>query len=359
MPRATEHEPFLGRVTRTGTWEELSRGTYRVILEALESGDYDLAAELLPVTVMEAQELHDIYGVWPADIVDWMLSAGADAQDVAAARARLLTLIADGVEPDWEGAWSSYRALTDVALVMCLARDPQASAAVMRAHEQWRMAHDQAIDHVYGLLDVAVTLLGEECLPDVWNHLMSEWYDEHERRLSPRNQPWSESARQLAVAIVDGFHGHLSGVDRLGDVEFIDEPDRIGFRFAPCGSGGRVMRDDTTDGKPRMEPPYGFSVTSKAYDWSFGQAGVCSYCVHCCLLNMTQPIDRLGFPERVIEPPVWPQSREGGSCTWWVYRDPSLVPDDVYTRLGRTRARVEGATDGDVDDIDAKEVQSS
>lgn len=99
------------------------------------------------------------------------------------------------------------------------------------------------------------------------------------------------------------------------------------------------MRDDTTDGQPRMEPPFGFSVTTEAHDWSFGAAGVCSYCVHCCLLNMTMPMDRLGYPTRVIEPPTWPAAREGGTCTWWVYRDPSLVPDAVFHQVGRSPDR--------------------
>jgi hypothetical protein len=337
---ATRHEPFLGRVTRAGTWDDLARGTYRVVLDAVGNGDWELVLELLPVTVLEAEELHEVYGGWPDRIVAWLRQADVDAGLLAAELARVRQVVDGGREPRWEAAWQRYVDLTEEAVACARRREPEeTAAAVLAARDHWRDNHDRAVDRVYGLLDVGVRLLGEECLPRLWDHLMSEWYDDHCARLDVASQPWSESARQLGIAIVDGFHAHLTGVDRLGDVEYLEEEDRFGFRFAPCGSGGRVMRADTTDGSPRMEDPYGFSVTTAPHDWSFGSAGVCSYCVHCCLLNMTTPMDRLGYPTRVIEPPLWPAAREGGTCTWWVYRDPSLVPDEVYQRVGRSPER--------------------
>lgn len=339
MADTTRFEAFLGRDARAGSWEELSRGTYRVILEALDSGEWHVAEELLPVTILEAEELHGIYGVWPRQIAQFLLAEGAVADEADAGRRRLWTAIGDGTEPDWEGAWQRYLEHTATAASLAAVRDEGTREAVLRAHETWRAAHDQAVDLVYGLVDLCFRLLGEGSVPRVWDHLMSPWYDDHATRLSTANQPWSESARQLKLAIVDGFHAHLSGTDRLGDVELITEPGRTGFRFAPCGSGGRVLRDDTTGGRPRVEEPFAFSVTTEPHDWSFGEAGVCTYCVHCCLLNMTMPMDRLGYPTRVIEPPTWPDAREGGTCTWWVYDDPSLVPDSVYERVGRTPDR--------------------
>lgn len=339
MADTTRFEAFLGRDARAGSWEELARGTYRVILDALGAGSWQVAEELLPVTILEAEELHDIYGVWPGQIADFLLAEGADAGAVENGRRRLWAAIGDGSEPDWEGAWQRYVELTSVATSLAAARDDGTRDAVLQAHETWRSAHDQAVDHVYGMVDLCFRLLGEGSVPRVWDHLMSPWYDDHATRLSTANQPWSESARQLKLAIVDGFHAHLSGTDRLGDVELLTEPGRTGFRFAPCGSGGRVLRDDTTGGRPRVEEPFAFSVTTEPHDWSFGEVGVCTYCVHCCLLNMTMPIDRLGYPTRVIEPPTWPDAREGGTCTWWVYDDPSLVPDSVYERVGRVPDR--------------------
>ncbi len=339
MSSLTHYEPFLGRLTRSGSWSALAKGTYRVIAEALEEGDWDVASTLLPITLLEAEELHEVYGSWPGQIRAWTIGQGASAALIEQDVHRLWVLIGDGAEPDFESAWAEYTRLTEAAVSLAQAHDPTVGEMVNRARSTWQQAHDQAVDHVYGMLDIAVRHLGEACLPTIWDHLMFDWYGEHVRRFDPKNQPWEESARQLALAIADGFHGHLSGEARLGDIEFLEEDDRIGFRFAPCGSGGRVLRDDMTNGRPRPEEPYRFHVTKEAHDWSFGKAGVCSYCVHCCLLNMTMPIDRLGYPTRVIDPPTWPEARDGGTCTWWVYRDPSLVPVEVYEALGRSAPR--------------------
>jgi hypothetical protein len=119
----------------------------------------------------------------------------------------------------------------------------------------------------------------------------------------------------------------------------LEEGDRWGFRFAPCGSGGRTLSDYEAPDGPRPGPPFEFSVTTQQHDWAWNKTGVCSYCVHCCLLNELVPIDRLGYPTRTVDPPVWPDDRAEPRCTWWVYKDPSLVPDDVYARVGRTPER--------------------
>jgi hypothetical protein len=62
------------------------------------------------------------------------------------------------------------------------------------------------------------------------------------------------------------------------------------------------------------------------------RSGVCLHCAHCCQLQQRAPIERLGFPLRVIDPPT--QGQTPATCTWSIYKDPSKVPDDAYTRVG-------------------------
>ncbi len=329
------HESFLGRAARTGSWEDLARGTYRVIGEQIEAGNREAAAELLRVTILEAEELHDIYGHWTDDVLQWLRARNATGLDDEVARLR--GLLGDEAFDGFEEGWHGYCRLTDAATDAVLAGAPDARERVEQARAQWQRVHDGAVDALYGVLDVAVRRTGEESLREIWDLLMGDWYDAHERRLDVKRQDWAESARQLRVAILDGFHAHLTGPDRLGDVELIEEPDRWGFRFAPCGSGGRTMSEAASEGGARPGPPYGFAVTTQRHDWAWNTEGICAYCVHCCLLNELVPIDRLGYPTRVIDAPVWPADREDPTCTWWVYKDPSLVPDDVYARVGRTR----------------------
>ncbi|MDP1879137.1 MAG: hypothetical protein Q8M17_16435 [Actinomycetota bacterium] len=333
--RGVAYEAFLGRDARSGEWAELARGTYRVVLEEIEQGLPESAVRLLDVTLLEAEELHEIYGHWTDDVLAWLQARNADGLDADVARLR--GLLGDQAFDGFEEGWQSYCGLTAAAAASILAGEHDAAERVEAARARWQLTHDAAVDALYGVLDIAVRREGEACLREIWDLLMGDWYDAHERRLDVRHQDWPESSRQLRMAILDGFHGHLTGPDRLGDVQLIEEQDRWGFRFAPCGSGGRTMSDAASDGGARPGPPYGFAVTTEPHDWAWNTVGVCAYCVHCCLLNELTPIDRLGYPTRVIDPPVWPDDRADPTCTWWVYKDPSLVPEAVYRRVGRER----------------------
>lgn len=108
MADTTRFEAFLGRDARAGSWRTLPRHLPRDPRTALDSGEWHVAEELLPVTILEAEELHDIYGVWPGQIAEFLLAEGAGRNKVDAGRRRLWTAIGDGSEPDWEGAWQRY-----------------------------------------------------------------------------------------------------------------------------------------------------------------------------------------------------------------------------------------------------------
>jgi hypothetical protein len=338
-------EPSLGRIVRVGSPAHLGGGSFKAALEALAARRYKDAAELVSVTVLEADELRDVFDRWPRSTRQWVLDQGAQVAELERLVTRLETLLDPGV-PGIAEAWPSYVELVQDAAGLCRAGADGASKAVQAAHDYWMRVHDRAVDLTSGMVDVAVRLLGEDVVGDLWDHLMADWYAVHEQRYDLRNQPWQESARQLMVAVFDGFHAHLTGFDRSGDIEVIEETDRIGFRFAPCGSGGRSLAAGITDGAPRAAAPYNFAVTTRPHDWAWNKVGICSYCVHCCQLNERMPITRLGYPTRVIDPPTWPATDENPSCTWWVYRDPSLVPDDVYERVGATPDRRPARTDG-------------
>lgn len=338
VPAVVAFEPSLGRNARVGTWAELAQGTFRTAVDKLRAGEFDNAAALIEVSLLEADELREIYEEWPDRTVGWITDRGAAQADLDVALRRLTDLIGETAMAGIQSEWDQFVQGVTLAAERCRAQDPAAAEDIENARLIWLGIHDRAVDRISGTIDIAVRLIGEEALGDLWSFLMADWYDIHERRYSLDNQSWSESAHQLMVAIVDGFHAHLTGVSRQGDIELIEEPDRIGFRFAPCGSGGRSLDPAITSGQPRAATPFGFAVTTERHDWAWNTRGICSYCVHCCLLNELIPIDRLGYPTRVIDPPTWPDSRNDASCTWWVYKHPSLVPEAVYERVGRTPA---------------------
>lgn len=330
------YEPSLGRDARTGSWEELARGTFREAIDVLARGRAEDAAQLVEVSLLEAQELREIYEAWPIAIVDWLRAEGVSQEQVASSLDRLSALLSCDLSHGIEEGWPAYVAAVETAAASCRSFDDDAPELIEQARLVWQQLHDDAVDRVSGVIDIAVKILGESRLVDLWDVLLADWYGAHATRYDLENQSWDISTRQLMVAIVDGFHAHLAGTARQGDIEVIEEKNRVGFRFAPCGSGGRSVDVEITNGRPLAGAPYEFAVTTEAHDWAWNKVGVCSYCVHCCLLNEVMPIDRLGYPTRVIDPPTWPESMENSACTWWVYRHPSLVPDEVYARVGRT-----------------------
>lgn len=335
IPPVVRFEPSLGRDARAGDWAELARGTFREAIDKLRAGELEAAAQLVEVTLLEADELRDVYDRWPDTLIAWMKTQGARPDDIDQQLQRLTGLIGQAAIDGIEAQWPAFQARVDEAATQCRAGNTEAANTIEAARAAWQTIHDQAVDRLSGMIDIGVRLLGENSLGALWDHLLSEWYDVHARRYSLDNQPWTESAHQLMIAIVDGFHAHLSGPDRQGDIDIIHEPDRTGFRFSPCGSGGRSVSSAITDGQPRAGTPFDFAVTTEPHDWAWNTVGVCSYCVHCCLLNEVMPIDRLGYPTRVIDPPVWPTEQSTAPCTWWIYHDPAHVPDSVYHRVGR------------------------
>jgi hypothetical protein len=333
---AIRYHPLLGRRTRAGTWSELAVGTFREAVRALREGRFEAAEALGHYGVDEGREAHDLYPLFVRQARRFMLREGMPGPSLAEEEARILENLRmpDGSRFDFEQGWTGFVALVeDFARACGEERAAEAESLLERARETWRQVHDRACDWVYGLVDLCARHLGEDRVVDLWDELMAPVYPSRQRYDVDRT-PWSESFEVLMLDTAETFRGHLSGPERMGDLEVSEEPDRWVFRFDPCGTGGRTYREDSEGGPPRMEPPYNYAVTTRPHDWSWGKRGVCLYCVHCCQLQERIPIRQLGYPVRVVDPPTWPEARAGGKCTWSVYKNPALVPEEAYRRVG-------------------------
>jgi hypothetical protein len=337
--------PGLGRPSRGGTWEEQATSTFRTAARAAAEGRTDDAVSLARYAIQESKEAHQLYPVFVEEARRFLVASGVDRGVVAKEERRILDNLRmpDGSEFDFEEGWRGLREGIDRFEAACRAGETPGAVAILDgARETWRRSHDRACDWVYGMVDVCARLLGEDRVVDLWDAMMGPFYPSRDRYDVDRT-PWSESLEVLAVDTLETFRGHLSGPERTGDVEVTEEEDRFVFRFDPCGTGGRTYRPDAEGGPPRMEPPFNYAVTTRPHDWSWGKEGVCLYCVHCCQLQERVPIERFGYPIRVVDPPVWPEARSGGKCTWYVYKDPSLIPDEAYRRVGAERPEAVGS----------------
>ena len=281
-----------GREVRTGTWREQAEPTPDRIEAARREGRHADAAALARHLVVEAQEIHDLYGEWTRRIPE---IAGLAAADPAP------------FERDWRAfadACSAFAESTNLDELLGL----------------WEVAHDRHLEHVATLVDEAVERLGEDRLGELWAELQRDGIAFYRETYGP-DRPWPQSAERLVQSAIEGMHGHLGGPRRRGEVTVAEHADRIALSFDVCGSGGRLLAGRA------------HGVVDGAHGFAWSTRGVCRYCVHCCVLQQLTPIDDLGYPARVIDPPT----RPGDSCTWTVYRDPSLVPDEAFARVGRRR----------------------
>ena len=151
----------------------------------------------------------------------------------------------------------------------------------------------------------------------------------------------------------EAMRGHLVGPERTGDMELVELEDRFILRFDPCGSGQRTVRGDWIEGTPaahgaalRLDGDGGARTPGTT-----ATPGVCLYCAHCIVLMEEMPMDRFGYPVRVIDPPLYPDTNKDPNvrqkCQWQMFKDPTRCPRSTTTRVGRTKPAsfgVQGAT---------------
>jgi hypothetical protein len=303
--------------------------TFTLIEAAVASGDGAAAAELTRYTITEMAEPIAVFPPFHERAREFLAQHGVGAPEIEVAENELAAR-RPGVSTDLAASWESYVAVARrCATSLDSGSNEEALHELLSELDSWRPAHDLACDLVHLHFAICAERLGENLIGEMWDYLLGAFYSTRDK-YDTFETPWEQSFKALLLDAFETFRGHLSGPDRRGDIEITDEPDRVKVTFAPCGSGGRGFLSG-----PDREPS--FAVTATAHDWSWNKEGVCLYCVHCCQLQQRVPIKRFGYPVRVVEPPTWPEQGGTGRCTWYVYKDHSLVPDEAYEAVGETR----------------------
>jgi hypothetical protein len=320
-----------------------TESTYALARRAITAGDAPEGARRIRQMLGEAAEGRELFPLFIERARRFLLGRGVTAAAVAGEEHRILSLLgatADGAL-DMPRQWASTAEVAARAEQACLAGDRRAaSELVEELRSAWVTVHDRFCDIVCALFSLAAGELGESVVGAMWDDAIADMYPTRDEYGAER-RPWAESVELLLADAAVSLRGHLSGPGRAGEVSLREEEDRWVFRFEPCGSGGRTMRADANaDGAARVGPPFGFRVTTQEHDWAWRTKGVCLYCAHCCQLQERASITRLGYPVRVVEPPVWGTTEPRDYCTWSVYKDPQLVPAEAYRRVGATKPGV-------------------
>lgn len=332
---------ILGRRVRAGELSDQRISTVDKIQEALAAGDYARAAELGDFFADEAEVVYGIYRGWIPQLIDFLLDRGSSLDEVTELNERILSLLAlpAGRRFYARRLWSEFRRAVREFVQACGAeRAEEASTRLETMWDTWRQLHDRDVDHIYGLMDAIVRRHGEATLAQMWDAIIGDLFSSRYAKFNIAEYSWSESLWTNLYLVMEAMRGHLVGPGRKGNFEFEEDDDRYTFRFDPCGSGGHTLRgDDEVEGTPpRMEPPYGWGVTTEEHDFAWNTKGVCYYCSNCCVVMQLKPIDAFGYPVRVVEPPTYP-SNTHAKCTWHVYKDPTNVPERYYRAVGREK----------------------
>lgn len=342
--------PSIGRRARTDSWEEQKISTYRKIREAIEDGRWDDAARLTNYFVDEGRVCFGIYRQWIPDLNGFLAENGVSKADLDEVNAGIVAKLAlpDGTEWNPYAQWDRFLTAIEAA-VGAIHREEKERALelVDDAKETWRRCHDRDVDHTYGLMSEVVARLGEGSIGRMWDKVIVPLFSWRYDKFDIDKNTWDNALYTLMLVACEAMRGHLVGPERTGDMELIETEDRYILRFDPCGSGGRTLRGDTIEGTPsRMEPPYDWTVSQEPHTWNHGQTGICHYCTHCIVLMEELPMDRFGYPVRVIDPPQYGAKDENGNwqkCQWQMFKDPTKVPEEYYARVGRTRPEVFGS----------------
>ncbi len=350
-PVQIAYSELLGRRVRLGPWEDQKISTYQKIQEALDRGSWDEAATLAHYFVDEADVCFNIYRQWIMDLNAYLRQRGVTAAEVKAVNDGIVAKLnlPDGTRWDPYRQWDKFR--NGVEQFAAHAHRGEREAALAKLDEfkeNWRQCHDRDVDHTYGLMSEVQTRFSDDGIRDMYEQVLLPLFAWRYEKFDIDKHPWDESLDFLMLVACEAMRGHLCGPDRKGEFELIEEEDRYILRFDPCGSGGRTLRGDWIEGTPaRMEPPYNWATSQEERPWNHFQKGVCLYCEHCIVLMEEMPMDRFGYPVRVIDPPVYPDTNRDPAvrqkCQWQMFKDPTRVPEEYYRRAGREKPAAFGS----------------
>ena len=336
MPHLTFNQDVQEWV-RPGDLSEQQQSTYGLFNDILDKGDFAYAAELADLTVKESSETFELYDTWVPQLVEFLRRRGMSSEAVESeiTRIRQLPSIVGNPSLSFLDERKSFEEHAASAKTACLdGRSEDARQLLEAGRVIWLELHDRMHDWIGELIGVAVTRLGEDIGKELWDELMAPIYAAYDG-YHIKNRPWAQSLLALMTANQTACRGHLSGNGRKGSFVARELDDRFELEFSPCGSGGRTYEPDNRTGTgPRLAHPFGHRVTTDYHDWAWNKTGVCIYCAHCCLLMQRVPMEKFGYPTRVVQPPIWREGETAAPCKWTVYKDPAAVPETAYQEVG-------------------------
>lgn len=334
------YDEIFKRKIRTGDWVDQLVPTYQKIRQAIEAGKWEDAQAYIEYFHDEARIIYDLYTQWIADAKRCLADGGIKLDELEGIELDLKALVNHylGGSYDRVAEWVAYRQLK-AKLQRELHGQPEAALRTCADWKEcWRSIHDRDVDYISGLFNTVAVRFGEQTIEKMYReYVIGNLFNFRYERFDVSKHKWEDIFPSLIYISIEAMRGHLVGPGREGLMELTEYEDRVVLEFDPCGSGGRTVRGEPLDGTfSRMQAPYSYQVMAGEHDFAWNKPGVCHYCVHCCVLMEKLPIERFGYPVRVVDPPTYPD-RKDAKCRWTMYKRPEDVPEEVYRRVGESK----------------------
>ncbi len=117
------------------------------------------------------------------------------------------------------------------------------------------------------------------------------------------------------------MHGHMQAM------EIKEDDEKVVITMKPCGSGERIIEKGGYEA--------GLATVKERHAITYGFENMPVYCVHCpavelLVVEATGELDMV----RLIK-----EDRKHGSCHFGFYKDAKDIPEELYTRIGKTKPK--------------------
>jgi hypothetical protein len=127
--------------------------------------------------------------------------------------------------------------------------------------------------------------------------------------------------RSRVEFMASSLRGHMQ------PIRIREDDEKISLTMQPCGSGERIIQ------KGGYKPETGLATVKEPHPITWGMKDFPLYCVHCPVMEMLAIEDTGDFgPIHIVSKPI-----SHGSCQFVFYKDPSNIPEEYYTRIGKIK----------------------
>jgi hypothetical protein len=134
--------------------------------------------------------------------------------------------------------------------------------------------------------------------------------------------PEKTDLRSQVEHVASGLRGHMQ------PITIAETDETISLSMKPCGSGERIIQ------MGGYSPEVGLAKVHTPHQITWGMKDFPIYCVHCPVTEALA-IENTGnlLRVKVVSEPLY-----HGSCEYVFYKHPEDIPDEFYTRIGKTKS---------------------